>query len=348
MKFTKRTVRFTGLGITAALALGTVVGCGTSNTTNPSSNATGGSSNQTATNQANTTGASSNQTSANQTSNTTASNPPSASNAQFMEYTTSQSFDVTVSALKHSVSSNGMMVMGNLNQAGALKTTGLQLKGAESFFVGNPVSGKKMFQMNPAVGSELPMRVYVWVNNSGQTEIGYVKPSSLLGAVNPELGSSGAVMDKKLAMIVSQAKGTPAGQTSSGQNTQSISFAQSTSGKSFDATVTAFKHSVSSNGMMIMGNLNQAGALKTTGLQLKGAESFFVGNPVSGKKMFQMNPAVGTELPMRVYIWVDNSGKTHIGYFQPSTVLGTINSQLGMKDTMMDKKLSMIVKQATS
>ncbi|MFB5192252.1 DUF302 domain-containing protein [Alicyclobacillus fastidiosus] len=155
-------------------------------------------------------------------------------------------------------------------------------------------------------------------------------------------------MDKKLSMIVQQAKATPVSSSSGTQSTEIIQFTQSASSKSFDSTVSALKHSVSSNGMMILGNLNQVGALKTTGLQLKGAESFFVGNPVVGKNMFQMDPAVGTELPMRVYVWVDNNGKTHVGYYQPSALLGTINSELGVKGAMMDKKLSMIVKQATS
>ncbi|WP_368780784.1 DUF302 domain-containing protein [Alicyclobacillus fastidiosus] len=41
-----------------------------------------------------------------------------------------------------------------------------------------------MFQMNAAFGAELPMQVYVWVNNGGNTEIGYFTPSSLLGAIN--------------------------------------------------------------------------------------------------------------------------------------------------------------------
>lgn len=352
----KRSIRFAGLGVSTALVLGAVVGCGTTNSANPS-NTTGTSNNQTSTNQSNKSATTSNQTTTNQTSNATAnqttntsqsSTASTSTGSQFKEYVSSQSFSATVSALKHSVSSNGMMVMGDLNQAGALKTTGLKLKGAESFFVGNPVVGKKMFKMNAAVGTELPMRVYVWVNHKGKTEIGYVKPSTLLGSINTKLGKQGAMMDKKLAMIATQAKAKPVTQSSNGQSTTNIQFIQSASSKSFSSTVSTLKHAISSNGMMVLGKLNQAGALKTTDLKLKGAESFFVGNPVVGKKMFKMDPAVGIGLPMRVYVWVDHSGKTHIGYYQPSAILGTVNSMLGTKGKMMNKKLSMIVKQATS
>ncbi|MFB5191882.1 hypothetical protein [Alicyclobacillus fastidiosus] len=50
MNFTKRSLKWAGLGVTGALALGTVVGCGTNNTPSQSSN-TGTSGNQASTNQ---------------------------------------------------------------------------------------------------------------------------------------------------------------------------------------------------------------------------------------------------------------------------------------------------------
>lgn len=97
------------------------------------------------------------------------------------------------------------MVLGKLNQAGALSQTGLHLAGAESFFIGNPVVGKKAFKMDAAVGAELPMRLYVWVNGQGTTEIGYFTPSDLLTAVNAKLAAMGSMMNKKMAAIASGA-----------------------------------------------------------------------------------------------------------------------------------------------
>lgn len=128
------------------------------------------------------------------------------SHSAFFEETVShQSFDATVAALKHAVASNGMMILGTLNQAGALSTTGLELKGAESFFVGNPVVGKKMFQMDPAVGAVIPLRVYVWVAQDGHTMLGYFRPSYLMSLVNPKMGKSAAMMNQTFAKLVAQA-----------------------------------------------------------------------------------------------------------------------------------------------
>ena len=123
----------------------------------------------------------------------------------FLHATSSASFDATVSSLKKAVASNGMMVLGNLNQKGALSTTGLSLAGAESFFIGNPVVGKKLFQMDAAAGAVIPLRVYVWVDANGKTEVGYFKPSDLFAGVSAGLAKAGAMMDGVFAKILSQA-----------------------------------------------------------------------------------------------------------------------------------------------
>lgn len=123
----------------------------------------------------------------------------------FVQVVSKAGFGATVSALKHSVASNGMMVLGTLNQKGALSTTGLHLKGAESFFVGNPVMGKKFFQMDPAVGTEVPVRVFVWVNPKGKTELGYYNPQVLFTALNPHMAKMGAKMAMMIGKIVQQA-----------------------------------------------------------------------------------------------------------------------------------------------
>jgi len=127
------------------------------------------------------------------------------SGPQFLHATSGASFDATVSSLKKAVASNGMMVLGNLNQKGALSTTGLNLRGAESFFIGNPVVGKKLFQMDAAAGAVIPLRVYVWVDGSGKTEVGYFKPSDLFAGVSAGLAKAGAMMDGVFAKILSQA-----------------------------------------------------------------------------------------------------------------------------------------------
>lgn len=119
----------------------------------------------------------------------------------FIRKVSHHSFKQTVSSLKHSAAANGMMVMGHLNQAQVLTMTGLHLPGAQSFLIGNPSVGKKLFAKNPAVGAVVPLRVFVW-KRSGHTYVGYFQPSALLSAISPQLGKPGRMLNRKFSAIV--------------------------------------------------------------------------------------------------------------------------------------------------
>lgn len=129
----------------------------------------------------------------------------SAQNASsFVKVTSHEGFSATVSALKKSVASNHLMVMGHIDQAKVLSMTGLRLDGAQSFLVGNPQMGKKAFGMNPAAGAVLPARIYVW-SDHGKSYIGYFKPSTQLSAISPGFAMMGSMLDKKFRMVTEQA-----------------------------------------------------------------------------------------------------------------------------------------------
>lgn len=120
--------------------------------------------------------------------------PAEAAQTAFTSYASSKSFADTVGALKKAVADNGMMVLGDLNQAGALKATGLSLKGAHAYFVGNPTKGKMFFEANPAIGTVIPLRMYVWSDADGKAHIGYYDPAPLFGAIDAGLAEGGAQM----------------------------------------------------------------------------------------------------------------------------------------------------------
>jgi len=249
-------------------------------------------------------------------------------------------FDATIDALKQSVSSNGMMVLGELDQAGALQTTGLQLKGAHSFFVGNPAAGKMFFEQTPAIGAAIPLRMFVWADNDGNTSISYFDPKPLFEAVSPGLTDGGQKMSDAAAMIAEAAAGGE-GQSQRG-SAQDATLVTVDAKGSFEDTMNTVKQAVSSNGMMVLGELDQAGALQTTGLQLKGAHSFFVGNPAAGKMFFEQTPAIGTVIPVRLLVWADNDGKSHVSYFDPAPLFTAVDPQLADGGKQMSDAMAMI------
>ena len=101
----------------------------------------------------------------------------------------------------------------------------------------------------------------------------------------------------------------------------------------------ALKALVAKNGMMVMAEVNQGQMLSMTGLSLK-ATLFLVGNPTVGKQLFEQNQAVGLYVPLRVSVYADANGRTHIEYDRPSSLLGQFgNEQIAMVAKMLDEKL---------
>jgi uncharacterized protein (DUF302 family) len=142
----------------------------------------------------------------------------------------------------------------------------------------------------------------------------------------------------------SQPASSPAASSAPAQNPQAVqtSLVTVASDKDFQSTVDGLKQAVSANGMMILGDLDQAGALKTTGLELKGAHTFFVGNPAAGKMFFQQTPAIGAVIPLRILVWADNDGKAHLSYFDPSTLFQAVNPNLAEGGQKMSQAATMI------
>jgi uncharacterized protein (DUF302 family) len=114
------------------------------------------------------------------------------------------------------------------------------------------------------------------------------------------------------------------------------------SNKSFEQTVDAFKMAVSKGGMMVMSTVDQGNMLKMTGLEMKGT-LFLVGNPTVGKQVFEHNPAAGLYLPLRVYIYQGQDGKSYLSYDKPSVVLKPFNNpSIDQTAGMLDQKLDML------
>lgn len=121
----------------------------------------------------------------------------------------------------------------------------------------------------------------------------------------------------------------------------------SQSKRGFGQTVAQIKSATGHNGLMVMGNLNQGRMLSMTGLHLK-AESFLVGNPSMGKKLFTEDPGVGLYVPVRIFVYEGSGGHTYVSYEKPSATLGQLNNpKVSMIAKMLDKKIKSIAQAAT-
>ena len=126
---------------------------------------------------------------------------PSWAAGRLVSVTSHSSFGQTVSQFKKLVAKNGMMILGTINQGKVMGMAGLRLR-SETFFVGNPSMGKKLFSAQKGVGVLIPVRVNIYENNEGKTIVSYLLPSKELGAFHdPMLVKMGMMLDKNLTMM---------------------------------------------------------------------------------------------------------------------------------------------------
>lgn len=71
-------------------------------------------------------------------------------------------------------------------------------------------------------------------------------------------------------------------------------------------------------GIKVAARVDHAAGAKSAGLELPSTVVLIFGNPKLGTPLMQSDPRAGLELPMRMLVWQEKSGKTMVGYAPPS------------------------------
>jgi uncharacterized protein (DUF302 family) len=66
--------------------------------------------------------------------------------------------------------------------------------------------------------------------------------------------------------------------------------------------------------------VDHAAGAKAVGLEMPPTEVIMFGNPKLGTPLMLAQPSVAIELPMKMLIWQDKSGKVMIGYAPPASL----------------------------
>ena len=69
--------------------------------------------------------------------------------------------------------------------------------------------------------------------------------------------------------------------------------------------------------MTVFATFNHADAAKKVGLELRPTAVLAFGNPAAGTKLMQSNQAAGIDLPLKILVWEDESGKAKLSYNDP-------------------------------
>jgi uncharacterized protein (DUF302 family) len=117
----------------------------------------------------------------------------------------------TLKRLEASIASHGMTLFARIDHAAGAKDAGLELRPTEVVIFGSAKAGTPLMLMSQTVGIDLPLKMLVWQDASGQTSISYNDPAwlakrhSLPESASPILET----MQTALAAIARAAAGEP-------------------------------------------------------------------------------------------------------------------------------------------
>ena len=75
---------------------------------------------------------------------------------------------------------------------------------------------------------------------------------------------------------------------------------------------------VGARGIRVFARIDHAAGAVEAGLTLRPTELLIFGNPRAGTPLMQSVQTIGIDLPLKVLVWQDVSGKTWLSYNEPS------------------------------
>jgi uncharacterized protein (DUF302 family) len=89
------------------------------------------------------------------------------------------SVDQTFTRLEQAVVARGLRVFARIDFAADAATVGLTLPPMRLLIFGNPKAGTPLLAAAPTIGLDLPLKILVWAEASGETVVAYWDPAAL-------------------------------------------------------------------------------------------------------------------------------------------------------------------------
>lgn len=99
--------------------------------------------------------------------------------ANFIQISSPHSVSKTADKLVQVITKKGLALFARVNHAKGARNVGMDLAPSVMILFGNPKIGTPLMQSNPKIGLDLPLRVLIWQDGQGATQIGYHDPAAL-------------------------------------------------------------------------------------------------------------------------------------------------------------------------
>ena len=116
--------------------------------------------------------------------------------------------------------------------------------------------------------------------------------------------------------------------------------------ETMDRLVTEIK----AQGMIVFARVDHAAGAAQVGLALRPTELLIFGNAKGGTPLMRSNQTIGIDLPLKVLVWQDASGKTWLSYNDPSWLANRhgLGTEVGSAINAVAGALSTVAKKAAT
>jgi uncharacterized protein (DUF302 family) len=86
------------------------------------------------------------------------------------------------------------------------------------------------------------------------------------------------------------------------------------------ATLHWLETTLTAKGIAIFAKIDHAANAQAVGLTLRPTTVLIFGNAQAGTKPMQIDQRMGIDLPLKMLVWTDDAGKTHVSYSDPAWI----------------------------
>ena len=112
-------------------------------------------------------------------------------------------------------------------------------------------------------------------------------------------------------------------------------------------TMDRLQAEVKAKGMTVFARIDHASSAAKVGMGLEPTEVLIFGNAKAGTPLMQSNQTIGIDLPLKVLVWRDGSGKTWLSYTDPAWLAKRHGVLAEIAVATMTSALDAVTKKAT-
>jgi uncharacterized protein (DUF302 family) len=232
--------------------------------------------------------------------------------------TSDASVSATVERIKRMIRKKGLKSIATVDHAANADSVGMDLRPTTLLIFGSPAVGTPLMQASQSTGIDLPQKMLVYEDESGQTNVVYNSPDYLaarhdITGQDDRLEKIATVLEALAGGEVDRSKADSSGLFASGDGIVTVS-----GGGSVESTVSRIQKTLESNSAIsLVTTVDHAANADSVGMELRPTTLLVFGNPQLGTPLMQASRTIGIDLPQKLLVYEDGSGNVTVAYNDP-------------------------------